>query len=105
MGRRPMRSEGGIPDHDTRPPPSPLPVGPKQDIIVPTMEESTDEGVGYLASDVESFALAMQSALRLPPDARRALVERARTRSHRFSDGKFALAFEELSAGLFAGAR
>jgi len=58
--------------------------------------------VGYLASDVEEFANAMQSALRLTPEARRGVVERARVRSHHFSDGKFALAFEYSCAGLFS---
>lgn len=76
--------------------------GPKQDIIVPTIEEDPAQGVGYLASNEEEFAKAMQSALTLTPAARRGVVERARSRSHRFSDSKFALAFEGLSSGLFA---
>lgn len=57
--------------------------------------------MGYLASNVEEFAHAMQSALRLTPEARRGVVERARERSHHFSDSKFALAFEHFCAGLF----
>lgn len=50
---------------------------------------------------MEEFAHAMQSALRLTPEARRGVVERARERSHHFSDSKFALAFEHFCAGLF----
>ena len=76
--------------------------GPKQDIIVPTVEEDPAEGVGYLASSVEEFAKAMQSAMMLTPTTRKHVLERARSRSYRFSDSKFALAFEGLSSGLFA---
>lgn len=48
--------------------------GPQMDIIVPTLSESELTGVGYLASDVQSFAECMKQALDLPSIQREEVI-------------------------------
>ena len=73
--------------------------GPKADIVVPTLREDPERGVGFLASDEASYASAFQAALALDGDELAVVQARARATSKRFSDAAFAEHFTALLVG------
>lgn len=76
--------------------------GPREDIVVPVLDEDEKAGVGYLADDEDCFAAALVAAATLSAEARRGVVGRARVQAARFSDEAFARGVEEAaSSGLF----
>ncbi|CAL1536616.1 unnamed protein product [Lymnaea stagnalis] len=71
--------------------------GPKLDIVI----KHNDQPTGFLASDVDSFANAIQTIFNMSPSERLAIRENARNSLSRFSEAEFETAFDSLCSPLF----
>lgn len=63
--------------------------GPKMDIVVPYQGQNT----GFLASDEDTYADAMEKVFKMSVDERRKIREAAKASVVRFSDQEFETAF------------
>ena len=71
--------------------------GPKLDIVVPYQGKPT----GYLASDIEGYASAMESVLKMSPETRTDVCINARASVERFSEQEFDTSFLNATEPLF----